>query len=253
MRAGGFQFIGSYKYLTSRMRKFQWFTLFQTQTHTHRQCLQLFISMKIGRLMWVTMRTSHLISVRSREITLCVCFFGYIVYSDAEWPHDWVNSPAAVLAQPCCYQGAVRAAEHWLWKDTRKPAVAMLLGFEMLQWRWYLMIVLDSSFWRWGYWMMYFPSLKPTSQDPLVSLRFHSPIHCPFRWLRFRDRHGQVPKGDETQGLLAENEVTWNPKYSYIRYWMVWWPHSFPEGFISYALYSHFVWICRYKLKETRW
>ena len=74
----------------------------------------------------------------------------------------------------------------------------------------------------------------------ILPLRFHSPIHCPFRWPRFRDRHGQVPKGDETQGLLAKNDVTWNPKYSYIRYWIlldgIRWRRSFPKGFISCVL-----------------
>ena len=127
--------------------------------HTHTQCSKLFISMKIGRLMWLTMRTSHFISVHSRQITLFACFFfGYIVYSDAaEWPHDLGKTIRLILRlswlKPA-QQGAVRAAEHRLWKDTRKSAVAMLLGFRMLQWRWYLMTVLDGSFWRWGYGMM---------------------------------------------------------------------------------------------------
>ena len=38
MRARGFQFGVSYKYLTSRMRKLEWFTHTHKRRHTHNVC-----------------------------------------------------------------------------------------------------------------------------------------------------------------------------------------------------------------------
>jgi len=78
------------------------------------------------------MRTSNFISVHSRQITLFACFFSDTLSIPMQLSDlmIWSTDPAAVLAQ-LAQQGDIRAAEHRLWKDTRKsqvPQVAMLLG-----------------------------------------------------------------------------------------------------------------------------